>query len=109
MGVIVEHKQENVTLGVTDKDLRIAPELTQTTFTDVFGTLHTVFAHRDGPFKTAEEIVAAFENGTLHTFETHEKAAAFERDRGNREFAAKLDSLTKSSKDNARTDGGDYQ
>lgn len=74
MGTVVDTKPSNVTVGVIDKNVQTHENLKSVTFADIFGTLHTVFAHKDGPFKTAEDVVSAFEQGILHTFDTHEAA-----------------------------------
>ena len=103
MATVVEHKPGNVMVGVLDKNVQLHEWLQSVTFKDVFDTLHTVFAHKDGPFQTAEEIVQAFYDGTLHTFKSHEAAAQYARDNtgtdpheiaGNRAFAERLDKLT---------------
>lgn len=90
---------ENVTLGVIDKNPQLKAELHGVTFSDVFGGIHTVFAHKDGPFANPDDVIKAFEDGVLHTFESHEQAAQFERDRGNHETADKLDALGKPAAD----------
>lgn len=68
MSTIVNVKQSGVTTGVLDKTLAVLEDLMSVTFTDLFGTPHTVYAHKDGPFKKPEDAVAAWENGTLHPF-----------------------------------------
>jgi hypothetical protein len=93
MPAIVEHRPHNVTIGVMDKSLKLYEELQSVTFADVFGTLHTVFAHVNGPFTTPEEIVRAFFDGVLHTHESHAAAAQLARDKGETDFANKLDKL----------------
>lgn len=103
---VLEHKLENVTIGVIDKNPQLKAELASVTFKDVFDAIHTVYHHKDGPFQTAEEVVAAFFDGTLHTFDSHEAAASFEKDRGNTETAAKIAALTKSGNSDDHQNGG---
>lgn len=76
MSTIVDTRKANVTVGVMDKNLVTHEHLKSVTFRDVFGTLHTVFAHVDGPFRTPEDVVNAFERGILHVFDSHENAIA---------------------------------
>lgn len=64
---ITEHKTTGVTLGVLDKGIELMEDLVSVTFYDYNNTPHTVFAHRDGPFKTPEDIVSAWYQHTLHT------------------------------------------
>ena len=106
MARIVEHKTGVVTLGVLDRNLTAREDLHQVTFDDVFGTRHTVHAHKSGPYTDAESVVRAFEDGTLHPFETHEAAAQYEEDRGNKEHAERLRALGEQDKDNANHDNG---
>lgn len=94
MARIVEVSELPITLGVTDKNLAVHPELRSVTYQDVFGTLHTVMHHVDGPFTSPEDVVSAHEDGTLHTFKTHDEAVAFARDRGDRQLADRLTALT---------------
>lgn len=91
MARITSVSEVPITLGVTDKNLAVHPELRSVTFADIFGTLHTVHYHVDGPFTTPEDVVAAHEDGTLHAHKTHEEAIAFARDRGDRAFADRLE------------------
>lgn len=93
---VLEHKLENVTLGVIDKNPELKTELGSVTFKDLFDGIHTVNYHKDGPFKDAEAVITAFYDGVLHTFDSHEAAASYERDRGNHEIAEKLGALHKS-------------
>lgn len=91
MGTVVDSKPHNVTVGVLDKNLQTHENLKSVTFADVLGTLHTVFAHKDGPFRTNEDVVKAFERGVLHTFDTHENAILHWVDQeGAAEFVALL-------------------
>lgn len=92
---VLEHKLENVTLGVIDKNPELKTELGSVTFKDMFDSIHTVNYHKNGPFKDVEAVIDAFYNGVLHTFETHEAAASYEKDRGNHEIADKLGALRK--------------
>lgn len=90
---IVTHNEDYVTLGVVDRSLQVHPELQSVTFTDHNGTAHTVHAHKQGPFTTPDAIVQAWDDGVLHAFESHKLAASFERDRGNKTVAERLDAL----------------
>lgn len=94
MATIIEHKPHNVTIGVLDKTMQLYEDLQSVTFADVLGTLHTVFAHTEGPFQTPEDIVKAFEQGILHTAKSHEAAAALATDRGDTALAARLSKVT---------------
>ncbi|SRR6266700_2766560 len=84
---------EHVTVGVIDKNPELKTELRGVTFQDIFGAVHTVYHHKDGPFKDAAAVIAAFEAGVLHVFASHELAASVAKDKGEHEFAAKLDKL----------------
>jgi hypothetical protein len=106
MPTIVEHKPHNVTIGVLDKSLKLFEDLQSVTFRDIFGTPHTVYAHVNGPFQTAEQIVAAHADGILHTLESHEAAAALARDKGEHEFADRLDALAKRAEPAGGTQNG---
>ena len=64
---IVNTQTDGVALGVIDKNPTFHPELVGVTFEDDAGTPHTVYAHREGPFQSPEDIVKAWQNGTLHT------------------------------------------
>lgn len=66
MARVLNVKTSGVTRGVYDKDLTLAQDLTEVTFEDELGTPHTVYAHREGPFKTPEQIIEAWGNHTLH-------------------------------------------
>lgn len=77
MAKIIEHKEAAVTLGVLDRTLDVHPDLQQVTFEDVLGTRHTVHAHREGPFKSPEDIVQAWHDGVLHAHESHEAAVKY--------------------------------
>lgn len=74
MGQVIAEKPNNVTVGVIDKNVQTHENLKSVTFADIFGTLHTVFAHVNGPFHTPADVVSAFESGILHTFDSHEAA-----------------------------------
>lgn len=67
MARILSVKDSAVTVGVLDKDVHVEPDLIEVTYADHNGTPHTVFAHRNGPFETPDEIVQAHIDGTLHT------------------------------------------
>lgn len=68
---ILNVKDNAVTVGVLDKNVNAYPELREVTYVGDDGTPHTVFAHKDGPFQSAEEIVQAHRDGTLHTEAEH--------------------------------------
>jgi hypothetical protein len=63
---ILNVKRDGVTRGVLDKNVEALAHLIEVTFVDDFGTARTVYAHKDGPFKDAEEIARAAIDGTLH-------------------------------------------
>lgn len=67
MARILDTKTDGVTIGVLDKNVQFHPDLTAVTFADDAGTVHTVYAHKDGPFSSPEQIVEAWHDGTLHT------------------------------------------
>ena len=90
---ILDTMDSHVTLGVLDKDAHVVEHLKSVTFLDDSGTAHTVFAHVDGPFRTAEEMVTAWLDGYLHTQESHDIAARVAEDRDDREFANTLRKL----------------
>lgn len=106
---ITNTKDNAVTLGVMDQNLRVEPDLQQVTFTDHNDTPHTVHAHKNGPFGDAEGIVKAWADGTLHAFESHDVAAQYAEDHGDHEGAKRLRALN-SERDNAHADqsGGLY-
>lgn len=109
MSRIIAHKTDAVTLGVIDKNLAVHEDLQQVTFDDIHGTRHTVHAHKDGPFGSPEDIVAAFYDGTLHVFKDHETAAAYEQDLGNHEVAERLRELSGNQNTTTRPrEGGGY-
>lgn len=93
MAKIIEHKDAAVTLGVLDRTLDVHPDLQQVTFDDVFGTRHTVHAHRDGPFGSPDDIVQAWSEGTLHPHESHEAAVKYAEQHGDTAGADKLRAL----------------
>lgn len=66
MARILNVKDQGVTQGVIGRDLTVEQHLVEVTFEDAQGIIHTVTAHKDGPWKTAEEIVEAWGNHTLH-------------------------------------------
>lgn len=66
---ILNVKQGGVTRGVLDKGVQLLEHLTEVTFEDYLGTPHTVFAHSNGPFQTAEEIADAWLDHSLHDAE----------------------------------------
>jgi hypothetical protein len=108
MGKVVATKPNNVTEGVIDKTVQTHENMKSVTFADVFGTLHTVFAHTEGPFKTPEDVVRAFENGTLHVFDSHEAAIEHWSDRaGNEVIVAALRDLEPTAHDDAQESGND--
>ena len=63
---VLSTRNTGVARGVFDKDLQVAADLVEVTFADYLGIPHTVYAHAQGPFKTAEAIVQAWYEGTLH-------------------------------------------
>ena len=63
---ILNVKDDAVTQGVLDKNVGVHPHLTEVTYVDDNGTPHTVFAHKEGPFGSPEEIAQAHRDGTLH-------------------------------------------
>lgn len=66
--MLIDHvKNEGVTLGVIGRDVAAVAELVEVTFRDFDGVVHTVYAHKEGPWKTAEEIAQAWYRGELHT------------------------------------------
>ena len=106
MGTVVDTKPNNVTVGVIDKNVQTHENLASVTFADIFGTLHTVFANKDGPFKTPEDIVKAAEAGILHTFDSHEAAIEhWAAQAGNEAFVAALKEQT-GEQTPTRTDSG---
>jgi hypothetical protein len=108
MAKIVDTKPHNVTVGVIDKNVVTHENLKSVTFADVFGTLHTVFAHVNGPFRTPEDVVSAFESGILHTFDSHEAAIEAWADReGNEEFVNLLKSAAGQTGPTSPSSGGD--
>jgi hypothetical protein len=90
MPEIIEHKPHNITIGVLDKSVQLHEDLQSVTYADRNGTYHTVHAHVNGPFGSPEDIVAAAENGTLHTFESHDAALAYWADHGDPEYVERL-------------------
>lgn len=64
---ILHVKDNGVTQGVFDKDLKLAEHLIEVTFEDYVGTPHTVFAHAEGGYKDAQEIAEAWHQRTLTT------------------------------------------
>lgn len=109
MATILDTKDNNVTEGVIDKNVQTHEKLKSVTFRDIFGTVHTVFAHADGPFRTPEDVVNAFEKGILHTFETHQAAVEHWAAReGNGEFVKLLKSAAGSSSSQESQSGGGY-
>lgn len=91
MSKVVAVKPHNITLGVLDKTVQLFEDLGSVTFTDHNGTAHTVNTHVDGPFKTPEDVISAFENGVLHTFKSHDAALAHWTDQGDHEFVKRLE------------------
>lgn len=77
---ILNVKDAGVTRGVVNDSLKLEPNLREVTFLDFGGVPHTVFAHTDGPFKTPEDIVQAWYDGTLHD-EPAEETADDDRER----------------------------
>lgn len=76
MARILNVKNAGVTLGVHDKDLVLAQDLIEVTFEDSIGVPHTVYAHRDGPFRTPEDVVHAWEQHELHIEPEHVEKSA---------------------------------
>jgi hypothetical protein len=108
MGVVVAHKPHNATIGVIDKNVQTHEDLQAVTYKDIFGTLHTVFAHINGPFSTPDDIVKAAEDGILHTFETNKAAAEhWALHAGNEEFVARLKELDGGDKSQPDSEGRD--
>jgi len=105
---IIEHKDAAVTLGVLDRTLDVHPDLQQVTFDDVHGTRHTVHAHRHGPFGSPEDIVQAWQDGTLHAHESHEAAVKYAEEHGDTAGADKLRALITHDEptDQQREEGG---
>lgn len=98
---IISHVTEGVTLGVTDKSLQFFHDLQSVTFADVFGAIHSVYSHKEGPFQAVEDIIAAHHNGTLHPFATHDEAIAFSRQRGDNVTADRIGALSAPVEDTA--------
>lgn len=109
MTKVLATNDEYVTLGVTDKDLKAHTDLRSVTYSDVFGTPHTVHVHKGGPFDSVEAILAAQDEGVLHAFESHEQASAFERDRGNTALSERLAALAHGNQpQGGQQQGGGY-
>lgn len=108
MTTVLKHQTEGVTLGVTDKDLRLVAELQSVTFRDIFGGMHTVFAHKSGPFTSVRDILTAFEDGVLHTHESHDAAIQHAQMHGDTGMAERLQALTQQSDQSAHPEGGGY-
>lgn len=66
VGRILNVKDDAVTRGVLDKDLHTVGHVVEVTYEDVLGVPHTVYAHKDGPFKSPEDIANAHAEGRLH-------------------------------------------
>lgn len=63
---VLAYKDNSVSQGVLDKTFEAKPDLVEVTYVDHNNTPHTVYAHKDGPFKGQDAIVQAHQNGTLH-------------------------------------------
>lgn len=59
-------RDQGVTQGVIGRDVTVEPELREVTFVDYNGVPHTVYAHKEGPFETPDDIMAAYYSGELH-------------------------------------------
>ena len=90
---VLAHTTEGVTLGVVDKNLAFHHDLQAITFEDIFGAIHTVYSHKEGPFQAVEDVLKAFQDGTLHTFPDHDQAIAFSEQRGDKATAERLRAL----------------
>jgi hypothetical protein len=98
MSKVIATKANNVTEGVIDKALNTHEHLKSVTYADIFGTLHTVFAHNQGPFRSAEDVVKAAEDGVLHVFDSHKAAIEHWTDQaGNEALVASLQELDSQS------------
>ena len=102
---IIGTQDSHVTLGVLDKDAHVVEHLKSVTFLDDNGTAHTVFAHVNGPFHGAEDIVEAWLSGCLHTYQSHALAAQVAADSGDTELEAKLTPLATSDTSTATAAG----
>src|SRR5262249_23765329 len=108
MPKIIDSKSGTVTLGVVDKNLEIQPHLRQVTFEHRHDTPQTVFAHVNGPFTTAEDIVKAAVDGYLHPFESHDEAIAYYKEYGQHGLAATLEHIAHGEGEAARRyEGGE--
>jgi hypothetical protein len=76
MSRILATKNEGVTLGAMGADFQLVADLVEVTFLDILGAVHTVHAHKNGPFQGAENIVKAWEDGILHPHESTPQAVA---------------------------------
>lgn len=109
MSKIVAVKPHNVSLGVLDKDVQLHEDLQSVTFLDHNGTAHTVLAKVDGPFESPEAIVQAFEDGTLHTFKSHQEAADhYALYEGNEPFVERLRELQPNQGQTQSNEGRGY-
>lgn len=105
---VTEHKTTGVTLGITDKDLRLVPELQSVTFEDVHGGLHTVYAHNDGPFSSVDSILAAYHEGTLHTHESDDDAIAHFRLHGDEDTADRIANAERNARASRHSEESGY-
>jgi len=109
MSKVISVKPHNASIGVIDKEVKIHEDLKEITFGDVFGTFHTVFAHVNGPFKTPEDVVKAFEDGVLHVFESHKTAIEhWAGQAGNEDLVTKLEGLAEAVTFTPTQAGGAY-
>lgn len=105
---IVSHNDDYVSLGVIDKNPQLRQDLHSVTYADVFGTLHTVYAHKGGPFQSVDDVVKAHEDGVLHPFESHDQAISFHKDRGDTQAVERLESVTGQQTDQRQDTGGRF-
>jgi hypothetical protein len=109
MSTILEHRTSNVTTGVIDKNVIAHDNLVSVTFLDKNDTAHTVFAHKEGPFQTAEDIVRGWETGILHVYATHQDAINHWVEReGAADFVKLLESVSGSSPPAQSQSGGGF-
>lgn len=63
---VLRTNDQGVSRGVINADLHAEPDLREVTFMDYQGTPHTVFVHKDGPFKSEADVLRGWATGELH-------------------------------------------
>lgn len=107
MTKVLAERTTNITTGVIDKAIKSHDSLRQVTFLDKNDTAHTVYAHQDGPFKTAEDIVRGWEEGLLHVFDSHHAAIEhWAAQEGAADFVRLLESVNQGSGSQQSQSGG---